>query len=376
MSSTAFLSIRDVERLLADPSPAARADTAVKVSQAYGGRSLTAAERELALAIITALSRDAELRVREALAEHIKDNPALPRPIALRLVRDVAAVAAPVLQHSPVFSDADLIELLQSVSPRHQVAIAGRRQVSAAVAAVLVDRGAEPAVAALLSNRGAAVSPAMMGRALDRFSDSRAVGEALARHPNLPPKFAARLIAQISEAMRETLIARYQIPPAMAGEMMLQLRERALLGLLGEGAAPPRLADLVADLQRRGQLGPTMILRALAGGDLAFFEQALAQLCRIPLRNAQMLIHDPGRRGLAAIYQRCGLPGEYLPMAEAIVEMARGFKLGVSAADRAFFVEAVTQRVLTDFAMLWDAQDRRWFERRRSRAQAAQRIAA
>lgn len=376
MSQGAFLSIQDVERLLADPSPAARADTAVKIAQAHAGHRLSSAERQLAEAIIAALSRDAELRVRQMLAEHVKDNPDLPREVALRLARDIAAVATPVLRHSPVFSDDDLIEILEAVSPQHQVAIAGRTRISAALADALIDRAAEPAVATLLSNRGAALTAPMMGRALDRFSDSRAVGEALARHPAMPPKFAARLIAQVSEAMRETLIARYRIPAAMAADMMMQLRERALLGLLGEGAAPPALAELTADLLRRGQLTATLVLRALAGGDLHFFEQALAQLGNIPLRNAQLLIHDPGRRGLRAIYQRCGLPGSHFGMTEAVVEMARGFQLGVSAADRAFFVEAVTERVLADFRDLWDSQELRWFDRRRARAQAAQRIAA
>lgn len=376
MSQGAFLSIQDVERLLADPSPAARADTAVKVAQAYGDRTLTPTERQLARAIIAALARDAELRVRQLLAEHLKDNPDLPRDVALRLACDVAAVATPVLQFSPVFSDADLIEMLQAVSPQHQTAIAGRARVSAPLADALVNHAAEPAVACLLNNRGAAVNSMMMERAQERFCDSRAVGEALARHPRMPPKLAARLIAQVSDVMREALIIRYQIPPSMAADTMMQLRERALLGLLGEGAAPPGLADLIADLHRRNQLTTSLVLRAVAGGDLDFFEQALAQMANIPLRNAQLLIHDPGGRGLRALYQRCALPSEYFAMVAAVVEMARGFQHGVSAADRAFFVEAVIERILADFRSLWDSQEQRWLERRRSRAQAAQRMAA
>lgn len=373
VSQGSFLSIGDVERLLADPSPAARADTAAKVARAYSAPTLSTTERQLAQAIVAALSRDAELRVRQALAEHIKDNPDLPPEIASRLARDAAAVAVPVLRHSPIFSDEDLIELLQSVSPQHQVAIAGRRRVSPELCDAMVSRGAEPAVAVLMGNRGAEVSAPMMERALERFPDSRALGEALAKRPGVPPKFAARLVALVAEELREALISHYRIPPAMAADMMMQMRERSLLGLLGEGAAPAPLADLVGDLHRRSQLSPGLMLRALAGGDIVFFEQALAQLCNIPLRNAQLLVHDPGGRGFRAIYERCSLPGEYFAMAEAVVEMARGQQSG---ADRAFFVEAVTTRMLTEFAHLWDRQDLRWLERRRSRAQVAQRIAA
>lgn len=374
---SAFLSNRDVEKLLADPSPAARADTAVKVAQAFAEPVLAEGERALAEAIISALARDADQQVRQALAEHIADNPGLPPEVASRLARDTAAaVAVPVLRRAPVFSDAELIELLAAVSPAHQAAIAGRRRVSSELADALVTHGAEPAVATLMGNTGAAVTPAQMDRALERFPDSRGLGTALARRPGVPPKFAARLIAMVAEELRDELIARHRIPPAMAADTMMQVRERALLGLLGEGAEPVPLTDLLADLRRRGQLDGTLVLRALAGGDLGFFEQALAVLVNIPVRNARLLIYDPGGRGLSALYQRSHLPHEFFAMVEAVTEMARGFRLGVSAADRAFFVEAVTSRMLADFADLWSPMDLRWLQRRRSRAQAAQRIAA
>lgn len=376
MSQGAFLSIQDVERLLADPSPAARADTAAKVARAYNGPVLSASERDLAQAIIAALARDTDASVRQALAEQLRDSRDMPRSLALRLARDIAPVATPLLQYSPVFTDADLIELLQAVSPQHQSAIAGRAAVSMDLADALIAHAAEPAVVVLMNNRGASVGPAQMDRALDRFPDSRGLGDALARHPNLPPKFAARLIAQVSDALREALIARYQIPPAMAADTMMQLRERTLLGLLGDGAAPPALADLVVDLQKRGQLTSMLALRALAGGDLAFFEQALAQLAGISLGNARLLIHDPGRRGLAAIYQRCRLPQDYFKMVEAVIELARGFDFLRGAVERAEFAEMVTAMVLADFTALWDPQEQRWLTRRRSRAQAAQRMAA
>ena len=375
LTAGAFLSLQDVERLLADPSPAARSDTATKVATAWGKGGLTPAERQLAEAIVTALARDAEQQVRQALAEHVKDNPKLPRGIALKLARDAVAVAAPLLQFSPVFSDADLIELVQAVSPLHQSAIAGRRVVSPELCDALIGHGAEPAVAVLIDNRGARISSGMMERALDRFPDSRKVGEALARHPQLPPKFVARLIAQVSAAMRETLVARYQIPPAMAADTMMQLRERTLLGLVGDGAEPPALADLVADLHKRSQLTPMLTLRALAGGDLAFFEQALAQMAGISLANARLLVFDPGKRGLAAICQRCGLPKDHLPMVEAVIDLARGFDFTRGIIERAEFTEMVTGMMLADHVVLWDPQEQRWLARRRSRAQMAQRLA-
>src|SRR3546814_19833971 len=99
-------------------------------------------------------------------------------------------------------------------------------------------------------------------------------------------------------------------------------------------------------------------------------------MSRIPHANGKRRIHDPGRGGLGGRWQRCRLPDSHLDMAEAVLDMARGLHHGVSAADRAFFVEAVIQRTLADFHMPWEAADLRWLGRRVSCEQAAQGMAA
>ena len=69
------LSEADVTKLLEDSSAATRGDTARKVSAHLEHEHLSDAERELAEEIIRVMARDAELRVRRALSESLKDNP-------------------------------------------------------------------------------------------------------------------------------------------------------------------------------------------------------------------------------------------------------------------------------------------------------------
>ncbi len=54
-----------------------------------------------------------ELRVREALAAHLKNSPDLAHDVAVALARDVDSVSLPMLKFSEVLTDEDLIEIVR-----------------------------------------------------------------------------------------------------------------------------------------------------------------------------------------------------------------------------------------------------------------------
>ena len=107
------LSAEDVRRLSADPSPDARVETAAQVAQLLDLPGLSDGERTLAEEIVRIFVRDAEMRVRAALAEHLKASPRLPHELALALARDFAAVALPLLEFSVVLRAEDLVALVR-----------------------------------------------------------------------------------------------------------------------------------------------------------------------------------------------------------------------------------------------------------------------
>src|ERR687898_713181 len=84
---TEHLTQRDVERLLADPSPETRAEMAAKVAASLESVRLTDGERKLAEGIVRVMARDAAERVRQALAENLKSSQSLPRDVSPTLAR-------------------------------------------------------------------------------------------------------------------------------------------------------------------------------------------------------------------------------------------------------------------------------------------------
>src|SRR5438477_4056050 len=155
---TDTLTRADVERLLADPSPATRADLAAKVAQEFERGGLTQEERRIAEQIVRVMARDAALRVRQALAEHLKESKSLPADVARLLASDVDAVAVPVLQYSTALTDEELIVLLKGATSERLMAVARRRTVSEPLSDAVVRADDAAAIAALVGNEGAKIA--------------------------------------------------------------------------------------------------------------------------------------------------------------------------------------------------------------------------
>lgn len=345
-----LLSTQDVARLMSDPSPSARAETAAKVAGAFASGELASRERQLATDIFRAMARDVEQRVRETLALHVKDLPALPRDVALALARDVTTVSTPVLESSAVLTDQDLVEIVGARDPAKQIAIARRRSVSTGVADALVDAGTEDAVAVLVANEGAELTERAMHRAVDRFGQSERVQGPLVHRGKLPLTVAERLVVLVSEKLREHLVTHHALSPATAADLVFEARERATVGLLDDSAVGGDIAQFVHHLRHNGRLTDSLILRAVCMGDIRFLEASLAELCGLPLHNTQVLVHDEGRLGLASLYDQSGLSKKLFPAFQVAIDMVNETDYDGGPNDRARFGQRMVARVLTRIA--------------------------
>jgi uncharacterized protein (DUF2336 family) len=315
-----MLSQVHVRALHDNPSTAVRADIAAAVAADLANGGLSADETRIAEDILSILAQDVERRVREALAEHVKDCPFLPHGIALALARDIEdSVALPILEHSPLLSDADLIAFVQTASAERQIAIAKRKSVTSPVADEIVEGGEPAAVGALLANDGADLSATSLLKTVVRFRANDTIGELLVDRPALPLVVCETLIASISKELCDRLVAQHGIPKVLADDLARHGREKAITEMLhcDEEAAADRLA---AHLHARRRLTPMLVLRSLFLGDLCFFDSAIATLAGMPVAAAKRLVFGD-TAGVRAIYQRAGLPPNLFP----------AFRVGLSA---------------------------------------------
>jgi uncharacterized protein (DUF2336 family) len=341
------LNEEDVRRLLSNPSGETRAEIAEKIASQHCG--LSAGERKLAEDILRLMVRDAEVRVRQALSRQLKENPTVPHDVALALARDVEDVSLPMLRFSEVLTDEDLLEIVRSQGAEKQVAVAGRRSVSATVADALVNSHDESVVATLVSNKGADLTEATLNRVVEEFGDRDSVGKPLVERAGLPITVAERLMTRVSENLRKHLMARPDMSPEAAAAMMIQARELAVLGL---SSSESDVAELVDHLARNNRLTPSIILRAVCMGDLTFLEVALAKLAHIKVENCRTLIHDAGRRGFDALFEKAGLPKAFFAAMRAAIDVSYEMEYDGRPNDRERFSRRMIERILTQYGDL------------------------
>lgn len=298
----------DIRRLIKATDEDERAAAVHKLCRNMDKAGMGEEEREAAQKILRLLAQDAAELVRRAMVITLKTSDLIPHDVARLLAADVDSVALPLIGFSPVFTDEDLIEIVRAGSAVRQTAVATRPRVGRDVAAVVAEVGCEQAVRALSANDNADISETALGRCVDRFATSQEVISALAYRQVLPLSVTERLVEAASDAVREHLVTRHSVAPATAIRLATFARERATIDLIDQATAQQDIAGFVANLNVRKALTGSLLLRALARGQMDLFEHGLAELAGAPHHRAWLMIHDAGPLGLKALYDRAGLP--------------------------------------------------------------------
>jgi len=365
-SFRARLTETDIRRMIKATDDDERAAAAHKLCRSMDRNALSPEERAAAEKILRLIAQDAAELVRRALAVTLKSSDLIPRDVARQLAADVDSIALPMIGFSPVFTDQDLIEIIEAGSGIRQIAIASRPFVSRDVAEALSVDGCEEAVRTLASNDNADLSELAMSQSLDRFSDAPEIIAAMAYRRVLPMGITERLIAAASSAVREHLVSRHAVAPETAIRLATYARERATVDLIDEASTCSDLGIFVAQLNVRKALTPSLLLRALARGQMAMFEHGLAELANAPHERAWLMIHDAGPLGLRAIYDRAGLPPRLFPAFRAGVDTWRNLLSEGGQVTGEAFRQQMLERFLTqrpnaprdDLAYLMERLDR------------------
>ncbi len=371
----AALTDDDLRMLVKGATPDERALAAHKLCRAIDREALSGEDLAQAHEILRMMARDATDLVRRAMAVTLKSSPLIPRDVALRLARDLDTIAVPVLNFSPAFADEDLIEIAKRGGPVRQVAIAKRPVLAEGVAGALVDVGCEEAVRLVCANDNANLNAKSMQRAIERFEGSQEILEAIAYRKILPLSVTEKLIHLVTDSIRQHLIDHHALSPELAVQIAIGGGERATVDLLDQAGKSEDLPAFVAHLKRNGRLSPSLLLRGLAQGHMAFFEWAVAELAGVPHHRTWLMIHDAGPLGLKAIYERAGLPTRLFPAFRAGVDTFHSMTLDGGPRDRERFQERMLQRFLTspqaaareDIDYLLDKMDRLAAEAKTSR---------
>lgn len=266
-----MISVEDLEGLARDPSSASRVTTAARLAADFDMGTFSPSEVALAVEIFRIMLKDAEVRVRQALSENLKANRSLPRDIAKALAADVELVALPILEHSPVMTTEDLVEIIATQrNPAKMRAITGRKSLPEPVTAALVTHGDEDIAAVIAAHRGAVIAETTFNVMLNRFGTESRITTPLIDRGDLPVRIAERLTALVADHLRARLIQRHRLDVSTAMELVLATRERATV-TMARGYSEHSIETLVAQLELTNRLTSSLVLRAICMGHRTFF---------------------------------------------------------------------------------------------------------
>ncbi|HJS45297.1 MAG TPA: DUF2336 domain-containing protein [Rhizomicrobium sp.] len=291
-------------RLLADDEEEdVRAELAHKIARLMPGLSERESSHIVALTIETleCLARDATVRVRAILAEEIKYLDCIPRDIVLRLAQDLeTVVSAPILEYSPLLSDADLIEIIACGQVQEVlVAIASRKPVTEQVSARLVQSLNVPAVAALLVNPDAKIRKATMDQIIDRIEEVSAWQLPLALRADLSARAIRRVGSLVGASILERLAARNDLSDTTRIYLNRELRARLAEATVEQGGISA--ADMVAEAQKDGRLDGEYLEKAAQAGQREVVVLALAQLADVHEQTVKKVLTAGGAKPLVAL---------------------------------------------------------------------------
>lgn len=337
----------DIRTLVKGATPDERAVAARKLCTTMDRTPLSDEDRALAGDILRVMAADAAELVRKAIAEELKSSHVVPRDVAVKLARDVESVCLPLLTFSPVFTDADLAEVVRLGGPVRQVAIAKRPELSRTVTDSLAEHGGERAIVTACANPAAEFSDDGLQRVMDRFEASERVLAAVAYRNTLPLAVTERLIGMVSLQVRQHLVSKLDLSAETAMQLATGAAERATVDLVDQAGKTADVKGFVAHLHRERKLTASLLLRALAHGHMTFFEWAVAELAGVPHHRTWLMIHDAGPLGLRAIYERAGLPARLFPAFRAAVDTFHAMEFDGGPRDQERFQERMLQRFLT-----------------------------
>jgi uncharacterized protein (DUF2336 family) len=322
-----------------------RADATSALARAFLHSELSPDDCAAAEGAMIMLLDDPSPLVRRALADVFASSQAAPAVIVHALAADQPDVAAPILQRSPLLHDSNLVDLVATAQPQSQAAIASRCLLARSVSAAIAEVGAAPACLALLENPDADIAVFSLDRIVERFGHLSAIREKLLERNDLPASTRQALLARLSQTLVGFVTARQWLSPEHAQSAAREACEKATIALAAE-IAEDELGEFVAYLRASEQLTAGFLLRALLSGNVALFEEALADLSGLAFETVANCIHDRTILGFRALYTKAELPASAYPaFREAVVALREGLLHEFGGAAR--LNRGMAERVLT-----------------------------
>ena len=300
--------------LARDSDDDVRMELAKKISRLLPGLAPNEAEklREQTIETIDTLARDRLPRVRQILAEEIKNSREVPVEIVKRLARDLEIiVSAPILEYSPLLGDDDLLEILASGTASGALeAIAKRSEISEPVSDAVAATLDIPAVAALLVNPNAQIREETLDNIIESAEGIEAWHEPLVMRPDLSTRAVRRISGFVASALIMLLMERN----SLEGSVLESLKERVRERIKDEESFSSSTAEAVQQAHEKAalawaeeRLDDQFVRETAEAGDRELVVECVALLTKFAPSLINRIIDSKQGKAITALAWKAGL---------------------------------------------------------------------
>jgi uncharacterized protein (DUF2336 family) len=233
-----------------------------------------------------------------------------PVEIVRRLARDDdIAVAEPILTQSARLNDGDLIEIANTKTPAHLLAISARSQIGAEVTDVLLQRGDRNVFRRLAANSGANFSEGGFATLVKHSERDGELAEKVGLRLDVPLRLFRELLMRATEAVRARLLAlagpesREQIQRVLATITEDARQEASFQNEHNYAEAQAR----VLAMRKTGELNEAAVVEFAKAGRHADMVAALSVLSGAPLKLVENLMQSDHREAIIVICKAAAL---------------------------------------------------------------------
>jgi uncharacterized protein (DUF2336 family) len=283
------LLIPELDEVVERGSPERRTKTLERITTFFldGANRFNDDHVQLFDLVFSRLIAEIEARARTELSQRLAPLANAPFEVVRRLARDDdIAVAGPLIGQSCRLPENELMDIAETKSQAHLVAIAGRPRIAAPVTDVLVRRGNRQVAHELAQNRSARLSHDALVALVGRAQTDEALAAKIARRPDLPPQMLRDLLRKTTQAVRQQLLE--AAPPEAQPEIQQALADVSNHVHATRDYSPAQRT--IAALCREGRLSEGTLVDFARKGQYDETIAALAALCAVPIEVVDRLM--------------------------------------------------------------------------------------
>jgi uncharacterized protein (DUF2336 family) len=296
--------IADLEDALKSGSAEKRVETLRRITDLFLNDCDRLNEQQIKVFddVLVHLIQRVEINALAELSGRLAPVDSAPIEVVRRLAYDdEIKVSGPVLSQSTRLTDADLIQIAETKSQDHLLAISGRATVNEGVTDVLVRRGDQRVAHSLAANSGAHFSEQGFAALTQRAYTEATLAERLGARIDLPLQLLQELLSRATEIVRKRLLS----SAAPDVQDRIQRALGSVRDRIGREAAGPRdysnAARQVEEINRNGKLNEETLREFAKSGRYEELIVALSLLCAASVEIVERVMKAVGFDGLIVL---------------------------------------------------------------------------